>query len=227
MKSLLDVIYESSESTPAVTKFYRANIGKQSKVYGDMTGVSRIGEVTEITFKYYSGYNKTFIFGEPSGTNNWKYAMEIAAKDNNTSSAFKNFLSRKNKEDKFFQWFTDEDQAMKAAVKAKNEYDSKKWTLKTLFNAIKKDNDLMSLCRTLRYDYRLTTTSSQLSPDKIESIYVSGSWRIYIKDGKIRVENAGWKTYEVANLQSLYMVISANKGTDEDETQRCRYSIEV
>lgn len=217
MKSLLEVIYESSESTPAVTTFYRANIGKQSKVYDDMTGVSRIGEVTEITFKYYSGYNKTFIFGEPSGINNWKYAIEIAAKDNNTSSAFKNFLSRKNKEDKFFQWFTDKDQAMKAAAKAKNEYDSKKWTLKTLFNAIKKDNDLMSLCRTLRYDYRITS----------DYIYADNSWRIYIKDGKIHVENTGWKTYEVANLQSLYMVISADKGNDDDETQRCHYSIEV
>lgn len=229
MKSIVDYIYENSENpVPAVTTFYRANVGKQCEDrYGDMTGTSQIGEVTEITFKYYSNYDKAFTFGEPRGANDWRHAIDINSKDNSSLSAFKKFLSHKNAEDKFFQWFIDKDKAMKAAAKAKKEYDGKKWTLKALFDAIKKDEDLMSLCRTLRYDYRLTTTSSQFSPDKIESIYVSGSWRIYVRNGKIHVQNAGWHTYEVSNLPSLYKVLSANNGDSKDEAQRQKYSMLV
>lgn len=226
MKSLIDVIYESvgSESTPAVTTFYRANVGKQcNDRSGDMKGKSRIGEVTEISFKYYSNYNKSFTFGEPRGTNNWMFAIDIDAKDNNTNSNFEKFLNRKNKEDKFFQWFTDKNEAIKVASKAKKEYDSQKWTLKSLFDAIKKDRDLMSL----RYDYHIAQTSSQVDNTPVESIYVSGSWRITVVDGKIHVKRAGWQTYEVPNLASLYKVLAADSGSDKDETTRQQYSIVV
>lgn len=226
MKSFIDVIYESigSEPTPAVTTFYRANIGKQcNDRSGDMKGKSRIGEVTEISFKYYSNYNKSFTFGEPRGTNNWMFAIDIDAKDNNTNSNFEKFLNRQNKEDKFFQWFTDKNEAIKVASKAKKEYDSQKWTLKSLLNAIKKDRDLMSL----RYNYHIAETSTQVDNAPVESIYVSGSWRITVVDGKIHVKRAGWQTYEVPNLASLYKVLAADSGSDKDETVRQQYSTVV
>jgi len=60
-----------------------------------------------------------------------------------------------------------------------------------------------------------------------ESIYVSGSWRITIVNNKIHIKNAGWHTYEVPNLASLYKVLSADTGRDGDETQRCNYSIRI
>ena len=225
MKSIIDVIYESTGSpTPAVTIFYRANVGKQCEDrYGDMKGRSQIGEVTEISFKYYSNYDKSFTFGEPRGKNDWMYAIGIDEKDNDTNSNFEKFLNRQNKEDKFFQWFTDKNEAIKVASKAKKEYDSQKWTLKSLLNAIKKDRDLMSL----RYDYHIAKTSSQVDNTPIESIYVSGSWRITIVDDKIHVKRAGWHTYEVPNLASLYKVLAANSGSDKDETIRQHYSAVV
>ena len=222
MKSLTEFINEAAITpTPAVTTFYRANIGKQCEDrYGDIKGKAQIGEVTEISFKYYSNYDKSFTFGEPRGTNNWMFAIGIAAKDNDTTSNFEKFLKSKNKEDKFFQWFTDKDDAIKAAAKAKKEYDSKKWTLKNLLNAIKKDKDLMSL----RYDYHIAKTSSQVDNTPVESIYVSGSWRITVVDEKIHVKRAGWSTYEVPNLESLYKVLAADSGSDKDETTRQHYS---
>jgi hypothetical protein len=225
MKSIIDVIYESTGSpTPAVTTFYRANVGKQcTDRYGDRKGRSQIGEVTEISFKYYSNYDKSFTFGEPRGTNNWMFAIGIDAKDNDTNSNFEKFLNRLNKEDKFFQWFIDKNEAVKAATKAKREYDSQKWTLKTLLNAIKKDRDLMSL----RYDYHIAKTSSQVDNVAVESIYVSGSWRITVVDDKIHVKRAGWSTYEVPNLASLYKVLAADSGSDKDETTRQQYSTVV
>lgn len=226
MKSIIDVIYESTGSapTPAVTTFYRANVGKQCEDrYGDMKGKSQIGEVTVISFKYYSKYDKSFTFGEPRGTNDWMFAMGIDAKDNDTNSNFEKFLNRKNKEDNFFQWFTDKNEAIKVASKAKREYDSQKWTLKRLFNAIKKDGDLMSL----RYDYHIAKTSSQVDNTSVESIYVSGSWRITVVDGKMYVKRAGWHTYEVPNLASLYKVLAADSDSNEDETIRQQYSVVV
>jgi hypothetical protein len=226
MKSIIDVIYESigSAPTPAVAIFYRANVGKQCEDrYGDMKGKSQIGEVTEISFKYYSNYDKSFTFGEPRGTNNWIFAIGIDAKDNDTTSNFEKFLNRQNKEDKFFQWFTDKNEAIKVATKAKREYDSQKWTLKSLLTAIKKDRDLMSL----RYDYHIAKTSSQVDNTPIESIYVSGSWRITVVDGKIHVKRAGWHIYEVPNLASLYKVLAADSGSDEDETIRQNYAAVV
>lgn len=225
MKSITEFINEAATKlTPAVTTFYRANVGKQCEDrYGDMKGKSQIGEVTEISFKYYSNYDKSFTFGEPRGTNNWVFAIGIDAKDNDTSSNFEKFLNRKNKEDKFFQWFTDKNEATKVASKAKREYDSQKWTLKSLLNAIKKDKDLMSL----RYDYHITKTSSQVDNVPVESIYVSGSWRITVVDEKIHVKRAGWSTYEVPNLASLYKVLAADSGSDEDETTRQQYSTVV
>lgn len=221
MKSITEFINEAvAQPTPAVTTFYRANVGKQCKDYGDMKGKSQIGEVTEITFKYYSNYNKSFIFGEPRGTNNWIFAIGIDTKDNDTNSNFEKFLDSKNKEDKFFQWFTDKDKAIKVASKAKKEYDSQKWTLKSLLNAINKDKDLMSL----RYDYHITKTLSQVDNTPVESIYVSGSWRITVVDGKIHVKRAGWSTYEVPNIASLYKVLAADSSGDNDETTRQQYS---
>lgn len=225
MKSITEFINEAAtQPTPAVTTFYRANVGKQCEDrYGDMKGKSQIGEVTEISFKYYSNYDKSFTFGEPRGTNNWVFAIGIDAKDNDTNSNFEKFLNRQNKEDKFFQWFTDKNEAIKVASKAKKEYDSQKWTLKSLLNAIKKDKDLMSL----RYDYHIAKTSSQVDNTPIESIYVSGSWRITVADDKIHVKRAGWSTYEVPNLASLYKVLAADTGSDKDESIRQQYSTVV
>lgn len=215
MKSLVTYILEN-EIQPAVTVFYRANIGKNNE-YDE-----KIGDVTKISFRYQSSYNKKLIFSRLR-ENNWSFALEMDIKDNNSLNNFKKYLADKNKNDKFYQYFIDEKDAIKAANKAKKEYENKKWTLNTLLSAIKKDSDLMSL----RYNYRITNTSTQVDRTPIESIYVSGSWRITIVNNKIHVKNAGWHTYEVPNLASLYKVLLADTGRDGDETQRCQYSIRI
>lgn len=217
MKSIYDYINEANtEPTPAITTFYRANVGKINK-RGE-----QIGTVTELSYKYYSQYDKSFVYGEPSGKT-WTYALGVKATDNSSTNIFKTYLATLNKENQFYQYFIKEADAIKAADKAKATYEKKQWTLKTLLSAIKKDNDLMSL----RHDYHITKTSSQVENTPVESIYVSGSWRITVVNGKIHVKRAGWSTYEVPNLASLYKVLAADDGSDKDETTRQQYSIVV
>lgn len=217
MKSITEFINEASaEQTPAVTTFYRANIGKINK-RGE-----QIGTVTELSYKYYSQYDKSFVYGEPSGKT-WTYALGVKVTDNNSINSFKTYLASLNKENQFYQYFIKEADAIKAADKAKATYEKKKWTLKTLLSAIKKDNELMSL----KYNYHITKTASQVDNTPVESIYVSGSWRITVVNGKIHVKQAGWNTYEVPNLASLYKVLAADNGSDNDETIRQQYSIVV
>lgn len=220
MKSLATYILES-ENQPAVTIFYRANIGKMNYNSYKNSG-QNIGDVTELSYKYYSNYDKSFVYGEPSGKT-WTYALKINSTDNISVNGFKAYLDKLNKENKFYQFFIKESDAIKAADKAKKAYENKKWTLKTLLTAIKKDSDLMSL----KYDYHIAKTSSQVDNSPIESIYISGYWRITIVDNKIHVKRAGWHTYEVPNLASLYKVLSANSDSDKDETIRQQYSIVV
>ena len=162
------------------------------------------------------------LYGEPSGKT-WTYALGIKVTDNNSTNAFKTYLASLNKENQFYQYFIKETDAIKTADKAKTTYEKKQWTLKTLLSAIKKDNDLMSL----KYDYHITKTSSQVDNTPVESIYVSGLWRITVVGGKIHVKRAGWSTYEVPNLASLYKVLAADSGSDKDETTRQQYSIVV
>lgn len=226
MKSLATYILESKVQ-PAVTVFYRANIGKNNdkELFGNNYS-DKIGDVTEISFKY--AYDNELTFGKPTqGGRNWVFALRMDIKDNSSLNDFKKYLADKNKNDEFYQYFIDEKDAVKAAEKAKKTYESKKWTLNSLLKAIQNDKNLMSLQRTLKFDYHITDTYSQSGASKQKSIYVSGSWRILIVDGKIHVQRAGWSTYEVPNLQSLYKVISADSNGDDDETQRCEYSIRV
>ena len=221
MKTLINYINESSSSQPFIKKFYRANIGRMS----DSNDIkSRIGDVTELTYKSYSDYRKSFTFGEPRGAHgiNWKFAMNVKETDNNSKQSFDKFLDSKNKEDKFYQYFLEKSDADKVAQKAKKEYESKKWTLNSLLKDIKADKDLVSL----KYDYHITDTYQQKNKNiKLKSIYVSSSWRIFIDNNKIFVQRASWNTYEVPNLQSLYKVLSADSGSDSDEGQRQNYSI--
>ena len=221
MKSLINYINESSSPEPFVKKFYRANIGRMS----DSNDIkSRIGDVTELTYKSYSNYGKSFTFGEPREAYgmNWAFAMDIKETDNNSKQSFDKFLGSKNKEDKFYQYFLEKSDANKVAQKAKKQYDSAKWTLNSLLKAIKADKDLVSL----KYDYHITDTYQQKNKNiKLKSIYVSSSWRIFIDNNKIFVQRASWHTYEVPNLQSLYKVLSANSGSDSDEGKRQNYSI--
>lgn len=222
MKTLIDVINEGIEPTPAVTTFYRANIGRMYN-YGTFSiDEIRIGDVTELSFKYYSPNSKSFSFGEPQGKS-WKWAMDIKSSDNNSISNFKKYLAQLNKDNQFYQYFINKADAIKAADKAKVAYENKKWTLKTLLSAIKKDKDLMSL----GYNYHITKVTSQVENFPVESIYVNGAWKINVVDNKILVKRAGWSTYEVPNLASLYKVLTADSGSDNDETTRQRYSIVV
>lgn len=217
MKNLVKYILEN-EIQPAVTVFYRANIGRNNNK--DIDNSVKIGDVTKISFRYQSSYDKKLIFSETIGKY-WKYVLEMDIKDNNSLNNFKKYLDAENKNNKFYQYFINEKDAIKAANKAKKEYENKKWTLNKLLSEIKKDRDLMSL----GYNYRIANTSTQVDRTPIESIYVSCSWRITIVDNKIYVKNAGWRTYEVPNLASLYKVLSADNGSEDDETRRCEYSI--
>ena len=223
MKNLIDVINEAAtEPIPAVTTFYKANIGRMYN-YGTFSiDEIRIGDVTELSFKYYSSSSKSFSFGEPQGKS-WRWAMDIKTSYDSSISDFKKYLTQLNKQDKFYQYFIDKDDAVKAANKAKNEYEKQKWTLKTLLSAIKKDKDLMSL----GYNYHIAKVASQVENLPVESIYVNGAWKINVVDNKILVKRAGWLTYEVPNLASLYKVLSADSGSDNEETIRQRYSIVV
>lgn len=221
MKSLFNYINESTSPQPFIKKLYRANIGKLS----DKNNIkSRIGDVTTLTYKGYSNSGKSFTFGEPRDGygSNWTFALEIKENDNISQQSFNNFLIKKNKDDQFYQYFIEKNDADKCAQKAKKEYESKKWTLESLLKAIKTDKDLTSL----NYDYRIDDVWQQKSKDtKIKAIYVDSYWRIFIADNKILVERASWHTYEVPNLQSLYKVLSANSTSDSDESKRQNYSI--
>lgn len=222
MKTLIDVINEEIEPTPAVTTFYRANIGRMYN-YGTFSiDEIRIGDVTELSFKYYSPNSKSFSFGEPQGKS-WKWTMDIKSSDNSSIGGFKKYLAQLNKDNPFYQYFSNKADAIKAADKAKKEYESKKWTLKTLLSAIKKDKDLMSL----KYNYHIAKVTSRVENLPVESIYVDSAWKINVVDNKILVKRAGWSTYEVPNLASLYKVLAADSGSDNDETIRQRYSIVV
>ena len=221
MKSFFNYINESTSPQLFIKKLYRANIGKLSNK-NDIK--SRIGDVTTLTYKSYSNSGKSFTFGESydSYGANWIFALEIKEKDNISQKSFNEFLTKKNKEDQFYQYFIEKDDADKYAQKAKKEYESKKWTLESLLKAIKADKDLVSL----KYDYRIDDVWQQKSKDtKIKAIYVNSYWRIFIEDNKILVERASWHTYEVPNLQSLYKVLSANSTSDSDESKRQNYSI--
>lgn len=221
MKNLTTYINESVSPQPFIKKLYRANIGRLS----DKNDIkSRIGDVTTLTYKSYSNSGKSFTFGEPCDGYgfNWTFVLEIKENDNISQKSFNDFLIKKNKEDQFYQYFIEKDDADKCAQKAKKEYESKKWTLESLLKAIKADKDLTSL----KYDYRIDDVWQQKSKDtKIKAIYVNSCWRIYIEDNKILVERASWHTYEVPNLQSLYKVLSANSTSDSDESKRQNYSI--
>lgn len=215
MQNLKEYIFESIvEPIPAVKSFYQVNILKQN------SRGEQIGDITELSYKYYSTYGKSFVFGKPSGKS-WKWALDVKVKDNDSKESFDKFLTQYNKEDEFYKLTLSKDEAEKIANKAKKEYKNQKWTLESLFNAIKKDKNLMSL----GFDYKLTQTYSQADSRKVDSIYVSGMWRIMVEDNRIFVQRSGWKTYEVPNLPSLYKVLSADAGSDSEETQRCRYSI--
>ena len=222
MKDLRTYIFEADKLTPAITKFYRANIGKMNNKDGKNT---RIGDVTELTFKYHSIPCKEFVYGEPRakksafGTD-WYRALDIKTSENvETEAGFKKYLAKINAYDKFFQYFIEKEDAEKVAKQAKKEYESTKWTLESLLNAIKADKDLMSL----KNNYHITNTYQNRDKyNKLQSIYVNGMWRIFLKDNKIMLERASWHTYQVPNLQSLYKILNSK---DSEETMRHYYSI--
>jgi hypothetical protein len=217
MQNLKEYIGESIvEPIPAVKSFYKVNILKQNSD-GD-----QIGDIQELSYKYYSEFGKSFVFGKPSG-NSWEWALEVKVKDNDSKKSFEKFIERygNEKENEFYKLTLSKTEAEKIANKSKREYKSQKWTLESLLAAIKKDKNLMSL----GFNYKITQTYTQVDSNRVDSIYVSGMWRIMVEDNRIFVQRSGWKTYEVPNLPSLYKVLSADTGSDSDETQRCRYSI--
>ena len=211
---------EINNVQPFCTKIYRANIGKENN---DGYCTEHIGEIAVLTYKYHSSFLNQFVFGAPYSSNdrNWYCALEIDVEDNNSEQSFNKFISKLNQEDKFYQYFVTEEESKVVAEKYKSIYDNQQWTLESLLSAIKNDKDLMSL----KYNYHIAKVTSQVEKFPLESIYVSCNWRIRVIDNKIFVKRAGWKTYEIPNLQSLFKVLSADSGSDADETIRHRYSI--
>lgn len=197
---------------PAITLLYRINIGKNNQK-------ENIGDIVKLSYKYYSEYLKSYIFGEPSGKS-WTWALDIKESDNNSISSFNRFIKNLNEEDKFYQYTTDKAEAEKIARKSVNDYTKQKWTLTKLLEAIQNDKDLMSL----KYNYHLKITGNQSGTQFQESIYVSGLWRIRVNGCEILIDRAGWYTYKVPNLQCLYKVIAADSDSDKDETTRRQYS---
>lgn len=227
MISLFDYIIENkSHETPFVRKFYIANIGKENNYDNDKES---IGDVNELSYKYFSEYCKDengksfsgFVFGKPTKNGkNWKYVMDIKISDNDSQQSFNKFINKFNKEDKFYQLSLTKTEAEQIANKAKTDYKNQKWTLESLLDAIKNDKDLMSL----KYNYYIANVTSQVENNPTKSIYVSANWKINVEDNKILVVRSGWHTYEVPNLQSLYKVLNTNNGSDNNETIRCWYS---
>lgn len=212
MKSIKDYIIESLESVDAkdlIYKFYRANIGIENKN-------ENIGDVVEITRKYYSTYDKGFVFGKQEKYNDWSMVMTIKTEDIKSNSALQNYLNKLNKEDEFYKYYLNKNEAENAASKAKQQL-TKQHTLESVLKEIKAYKPLLDL----GYDYKITTTSQQSKGNKpIECIYVNPTWRIRVENNEIKVDNAGWHTYIVPNVQSLYKVLS----TKSTETQRQHYS---
>ena len=228
MKTLNQYIKESttaineSEPTPAVTKFYRVNVGVINNRDYPVKGGTTIGDIVPLTYKYLSP-GDGFVFGEPIGKNNWTWALAVNERFGKSNKEFNNYIKTLNNDNEFYQYFIEEEAAKKAADKAVNTYKKKKWTLTSLLKAINSDPKLSKLSNR----YKITDTYSQSGSVKAESIFVSGQWRIRVVDGEILVDRSGWMTYKVANLPCLYMVLSADTGSDKDETQRQRYSVVV
>lgn len=211
---------DNNNVQPFCTKLYRVNIGKENN---NRYRTEYIGEIVILTYKYHSSFLNKFIFGASYSTNNrnWYCALEIDLEDNNSENSFNKFIDKINREDKFYQYFVTEEEAKVVAKKYKSIYNNQQWTLDSLLSAIKYDKDLMSL----NYNYHITEVTSQVENLPLESIYVSCNWRIRVISNKILVDRAGWKTYEIPNLQSLFKVLSADSGSDADETVRHCYSI--
>lgn len=201
------------EKTPIVTKFYRVDIRKQNRN-------EQIGEVKELTYAYFSDYAKEFVFFYKDHNGCDTYAIGVPEKYIDTMEHFLVFLDNTNNADKFYHYFFKELFAYDCAEWAKATYNKAEWSLESVLAAIKEYSPLAKL-----YDYRITNTYTQVDPkDKKESIYVSPLWRIRVIDNKIHLQRAGWHTYEIPNMESLYMVLTANSGSDEDEGIRQNYS---
>lgn len=211
MKSIKDYIIESLESVNVkdlMYKFYLANIGKENKD-------EQIGDVVEISRKYYSTHDKGFVFSKPDKYSDWKYVMTIKTEDIKSNSALQKYLNKLNKEDEFYKYYINKNEAENEASKAKRQL-TKTHTLESVLKEIKGYKPLMDL----GYNYKITTTSQQSKGNKsVECIYINPTWRIRVENNKIKVDNAGWHTYIVPNVQSLYKVLS-----HKDETQRQNYS---
>lgn len=203
---------------PFCTKLYRVNIGKENN---NSYRTEHIGEIVILTYKYHSSYLNQFIFGASTNNRNWYYALGIDLEDNNSENSFNKFIDKINREDKFYQYFITEEEAKVVAKKYKSIYNNQQWALDSLLSAIKYDKDLMSL----NYNYHITEVTSQVENFPLESIYVSCDWRMRVISNKILLDRAGWKTYEIPNLQSLFKVLSADSNSDADETIRHCYSI--
>lgn len=213
MKSIKDYILESLEPVNAndlIYKFYRANIGKENKN-------EQIGDVVEISRKYYSAHDKGFVFGKPDKYSDWTYVMNIKTEDIKSNSALQKYLDKLNKEDEFYKYYINKNEAENAASKAKQQL-TKKHTLESVLKEIKGYKPLIDL----GYNYKITTTSQQSNGNKeVECIYINPTWRIRVENNKIKLDNSGWHTYIVPNVQSLYKVLSHKN----NETQRQNYSI--
>lgn len=202
-----------NEPKPFVMKFYRVNIGIENQA-GE-----KVGDITELTYKYYSPYGNSFVYSEPYGGNSWKYACEVPINDNLSVELFEEYLKRMNHYEKFYQWVLSREVAEEVARKAMAD-NNKDWTLESLYNVITKNNDFKVLAHEKNFKYQLTKTYQAKNPQDIrESIYVCGYWRLLVIDGKIVADSFYYGTYEVANLDNLYKVLSA-----DDESGRIRYS---
>lgn len=213
MKNIKEYIHESFDyvnSTDLINKFYRANIAKENEK-------EKIGDVVEISRKHYSTYDKAFVFGKPDKYSDWTYAMSIKLDDIKSNSAFQKYISKLNKEDEFFQYFINKEDAEKCANKAKADYKKQKYTLESLLSDIESYKPLTDL----GYDYKITDVyqNKSKSTTKEKCIYVNHAWKINVDNNKIIMHNAGWRKYFVANVQSIYKVLSS-----KNETQRISYS---
>lgn len=224
MKELKEYIHESVYTQPYITKFYAVNIGINNNDDYNPLG---IGDIIEVSYKYYSKYDNCFTFGKPHpvGSNNWKHFMDIKCSDIDSLQSFNRFIDKYNKSNDFFQLCKDYKDAQKIANKYTKLYKTKKWTLKSLLKEILSDKDLMSL----GYKYNIKTFDTFFEKN-IELIYITTHLGIKVEDNKIVMINSfghsmGYTKYEVPNLQSLYKVITGKEGDMSVESVRQKYSI--
>lgn len=212
MKSFVDYINEArnnDEKKPFIKKLY--------KLYLIEDDSHKLGDIVEVTYRFYSSYGKEFTYGEPQG-NSWVRATEIPENINDDEAKIKKYFEDDFKKNKTRKIFIDKSEAEEESKKAIEEFDKQKeWTNEDLLENLEKDEDF----KKLGYKLKIGVSQSQSKKESREAILLENNrmYRLWIEDGYIYIEYSSWRTYKISTIYAVYKFFK-----DKDETTRCNIS---